>query len=67
MERFAKIYKGLATYRKRLVAEAAARGYPVARHLFLHFPGDPNTRNLRYQFLARSDDRARARQGRRCR
>jgi sulfoquinovosidase len=55
MERFAKIYKGLATYRKRLVAEAAARGYPVVRHLFLHFYEDPNTHNLRYQFLLGPD------------
>jgi alpha-glucosidase len=55
MERFAKVYKGLAPYRKRLVAEAAARGYPVVRHLFLHFPDDPNTHSLRYQFLLGPD------------
>jgi len=55
MERFAKIYKGLASYRKRLVAEASERGYPVVRHLFLHFPDDPNTHSLRYQFLLGAD------------
>ena len=55
MQRFAKIYKGLSPYRKRLVAEAAAHGYPVARHLFLHYPDDPNTHALRYQFLLGSD------------
>ena len=55
MERFAKVYKGLASYRKRLVAEAAERGYPVVRHLFLHFPDDPNTHSLRYQFLLGPD------------
>jgi alpha-glucosidase len=55
MERFAKLYKGLAPYRKQLVAEAAARGYPVVRHLFLHFPDDPNTHSLRYQFLLGPD------------
>jgi sulfoquinovosidase len=55
MERFAKVYKGLAPYRKMLVAEAAARGYPVVRALFLHFPNDPNTHNLRYQFLLGPD------------
>jgi sulfoquinovosidase len=55
MERFARVYKGLAPYRKQLVAEAATRGYPVVRHLFLHFPGDPNTHGLRYQFLLGPD------------
>ncbi len=53
--RFAKVYKGLASYRKGLVAEAAGRGYPVARHLFLHYPDDPNTYALRYQFLLGPD------------
>jgi sulfoquinovosidase len=53
--RFAKVYKGLAEYRKRLVADAAARGYPVVRHLFLHYPDDPNTHLLRYQFLLGPD------------
>jgi sulfoquinovosidase len=55
MERFAKVYKGLAAYRKRLVREAAERGYPVVRHLFLHFPDDPNTHSLRFQFLLGPD------------
>ena len=55
MARFAKVYKGLAPYRKALVAEAAARGYPVVRHLFLHYPDDPNTHELKYQFLLGSD------------
>jgi sulfoquinovosidase len=55
MERFAKVYKGLAPYRKTLVAEAAAKGHPVVRHLFLHFPDDRNTHALRYQFLLGPD------------
>ncbi len=50
-----KIYKGLAAYRKRLVAEAAGRGFPLCRHLFLHYPDDPNTHGLRYQFLLGRD------------
>ncbi len=49
--KFAKVYKGLAGYRKKLVAEAAARGYPVCRPLFLHYPDDPNTHDLRFQYL----------------
>ena len=55
LERFAKVYKGLAPYRKGLVTEAAAKGYPVVRHLFIHFPDDPNTHILRYQFLLGPD------------
>jgi sulfoquinovosidase len=55
LARFAKVYKGLASYRKSLVAESTEKGYPVARHLFLHYPGDPNTHELRYQFLLGPD------------
>ncbi len=55
LARFARIYKGLAEYRKGLVVEAAARGHPVVRHLFLHYPQDANTRGLRYQFLLGPD------------
>lgn len=55
LQRFARIYKGLATYRKNLVREAAEHGYPVVRHLFLHYPDDANTYTLRYQFLMGPD------------
>jgi alpha-glucosidase len=55
MARCGKIYKGLALYRKRLVAEASATGHPVVRHLFLHYPDDPNTHDIRYQFLLGPD------------
>ena len=55
MARFAKIYRGLAPYRKALVTEAADRGHPLVRHLFLHYPDDPNTHGLRYQFLLGPD------------
>lgn len=53
--RCTKIYKGLAPYRKRLVAEAATRGTPLCRHLFLHYPDDANTHDIRYQFLLGPD------------
>jgi sulfoquinovosidase len=53
--RFARVYKGLAAYRKQTVAEAAQRGYPVARHPFLHYWNDPNTHDLRYQYLLGRD------------
>lgn len=55
MQRFASVYKGLATYRKALVADAAALGHPVVRHLFLHYPADANVKGLRYQFLLGPD------------
>jgi alpha-glucosidase (family GH31 glycosyl hydrolase) len=53
--RFSRIYKGLAAYRKGLVADAAAKGHPVVRPLFLHCPNDPNTHIVRYQFLLGPD------------
>jgi alpha-glucosidase len=53
--RFAKVYKGLASYRKRHVTAAAAHGYPLTRHLLLHYPDDRNTYGLRYQYLLGPD------------
>ena len=31
--------------------EAAARGYPLVRHLFLHYPDDACEYELRYQWM----------------
>lgn len=54
--RFAKVYKAWGFYRKQLVQEAARTGLPVVRHLFIHYPEDPNTYALSYeQFLVGSD------------
>jgi sulfoquinovosidase len=55
LARFGQVYKALAPYRKGLVHEAATKGYPVVRHLFLHFPDDPVVYTLRYQFLLGPD------------
>jgi alpha-glucosidase len=49
--RMAKVYKALAFYRKPLVEEAARTGHPVVRRPFLEYPDDPNTYDLRYQFM----------------
>lgn len=50
--RFAKVHAAWGFYRKALVAEAAATGMPVVRHLFLHYPHDPQVRGMTYeQFL----------------
>lgn len=35
--------------------EAAEFGYPMARHLFLHYPEDPIVPTLRYQYLLGRD------------
>ncbi|HYO58833.1 alpha-glucosidase [Archangium sp.] len=54
--RMAKVYRAWAPYRRQLVDEAAARGYPVVRHLFLHYPEDTTARRLRYEeFLVGSE------------
>ncbi|MFC5066571.1 alpha-glucosidase [Flaviflagellibacter deserti] len=49
------IYRALTPYRKSLVDEANGRGLPLVRHLFLHYPDDPNTHDIRYQFLLGED------------
>jgi sulfoquinovosidase len=55
LARCGNIYTGLAGYRKRLIKEASEKGYPVARHLFLHYPNDNNTHSIRYQYLLGAD------------
>uniref|UniRef100_A0A453EQ48 Glycoside hydrolase family 31 N-terminal domain-containing protein n=1 Tax=Aegilops tauschii subsp. strangulata TaxID=200361 RepID=A0A453EQ48_AEGTS len=47
--RCAKIYKAWEFYRVQLVKEAAEKGLPVARHLFLHYPEDRRVQKLTYQ------------------
>jgi alpha-glucosidase len=49
--RFAKIHSSLAEYRHKLMDEAAATGMPLTRAMFLHYPNDPATFNLRTQFM----------------
>ncbi|XP_059428283.1 uncharacterized protein LOC132162053 isoform X1 [Corylus avellana] len=47
--RFAKVYRAWKFYRIQLVKEAAQKGLPVCRHLFLHYPEDENVHSLSYQ------------------
>ncbi|GMY19521.1 sulfoquinovosidase [Fagus crenata] len=47
--RFAKVYKAWKFYRIQLVKEAAQKGLPVCRHLFLHYPEDEYVHRLSYQ------------------
>ena len=55
LRRFGRIFQALTPYRKSLEVEASSRGLPLARHLFLHYPNDPNTHEIRYQFLLGED------------
>jgi sulfoquinovosidase len=55
LARFGLVFKSLAFYRKALVASASNVGYPVVRHLFLHYPNDINVYTLRYQYLLGSE------------
>ncbi|XP_042484814.1 sulfoquinovosidase-like [Macadamia integrifolia] len=47
--RFAKVYKAWNFYRIQLMKEAAQKGLPICRHLFLHFAQDDYVHNLTYQ------------------
>ncbi|MQL94119.1 hypothetical protein Taro_026771 [Colocasia esculenta] len=47
--RFAKVYKAWKFYRVQLVKEAAEKGLPVSRHLFLQYPEDECIHSLTYQ------------------
>ncbi len=53
--RNAKIYRAWYFYRKQLMDEAAQKGYPICRPLFLEYPNDANTYNLSNQFLVGSE------------
>jgi alpha-glucosidase len=54
--RMAKVYRAWEPYRRQLVDEAAEKGYPVVRHLFLHYPEDATARRVRYEeFLVGSE------------
>ncbi|XP_004493399.1 uncharacterized protein [Cicer arietinum] len=54
--RSAKVYTAWKFYRIQLVKEAAQKGLPVCRHLFLQYPNDEHVHNLSYQqFLVGSE------------
>jgi alpha-glucosidase len=46
-DRFARVYKSLAFYRRQLMQEAAMTGMPLVRHPMLHYPQDTVIPGLR--------------------
>lgn len=52
---WAKVYSAFAGYRQSLMQEAATKGYPLIRHLVLHYPDDKNVYQLDDQFLYGQD------------
>lgn len=52
---WAKVYAAFADYRMKLMEEAATKGYPLIRHLVLHYPEDENVYKLEDQFLYGND------------
>ncbi len=52
---FARVYKCLAPYRRYLAEQAASKGYPIARPMFLHFPDDSLVYDLGHQFMLGPD------------
>ncbi|MEM7554212.1 MAG: alpha-glucosidase [Cyanobacteria bacterium P01_A01_bin.84] len=52
---WSKIYSTFANYRNLLSQEAASKGYPLVRHLFLHYPHDTNVYQLEDQFMLGSE------------
>ncbi len=53
--RMTRIFRHLAPYRRTLVAEAAERGLPLQRPLFLHFEADPACHTIQDAFLLGAD------------
>jgi alpha-glucosidase len=53
--RFTKVYKALKFYREELMQQASARGWPLVRHLMLHYPDDEQAHMVGDQFLLGSE------------
>lgn len=49
--RWAKTFKVLKEYKKPFLEEAASKGIPVVRPIFLEFPADKNTYSIDSQFM----------------
>ena len=49
--RMTRVYVALGFYREQLFEDAATRGWPVVRHLAMHYPEDPTAWEVDDQFL----------------
>jgi hypothetical protein len=49
--KFALVHAALATYRRRLLEEAYAKGTPVMRHMMMHYPHDAMASVITSQFM----------------
>lgn len=52
---FAKTHQQLVPYLDFCLREAAEKGHPMVRPLYLHYPGDPNVLGLNEQYLLGPD------------
>ncbi|MBM4354234.1 MAG: hypothetical protein FJ109_10640 [Deltaproteobacteria bacterium] len=53
--RMTQVFAALAPYREALFAEAAEKGWPVVRHLAMHYPDDGQAWEVDDQFLLGSE------------
>ncbi len=53
--RFANIHEQLKPYLQENMKEATEKGYPLVRHLYLHYPDDKKVYNIQNQFLLGKD------------
>ena len=53
--RMTRVYRALAFYRTQLFAEATTKGWPVVRHLLMHWPEEEALYNVSDQFLLGSE------------
>jgi len=52
---FASVHKALSPYRRHLMHEAEHKGWPLIRHLYLHYPQDSKARQQQDEFLLGRD------------
>ncbi|MEM7036786.1 MAG: alpha-glucosidase, partial [Bacteroidota bacterium] len=53
--RMGQLHHALRPYLRHLNRQAAQKGWPMVRHLWLHYPDDPEVRHLKSQFLLGED------------
>ena len=53
--KFGNIHYAMKPYLKHYAQEAHEKGLPMVRHLYLHYPSDPEVLNLQSQYLLGED------------